>query len=162
MLEIAQKRLGHSAKLFQADIVSMSIPDRFDVAISNGGLCALVDTGRDCDFSTHLTDDESNLRSLQNVANCLDKGGLFIINIQGLHDNYDKALPEGIVYSQYFFESTTHPDCIEKTFYCKNDERILAQQQLIYMIFKGEAIEDIFNRASFKLAGKDKSGQLFM
>lgn len=164
MLEIAQKRLGDRAKLFQADILSMSIPERFDFAISNGGLCAFVDKGSDCDFYTHLPDDESNLRALQNVANCLDNGGLFIINVQGVHDNYDKTLPGGIVYSQEIFESTTNQDCIEKAFYFKTDDgdRILAEQKLIYRIFKGEAIEELFNRAGFKLEGKNESGQLFI
>ncbi len=38
MLEIAKERLGDRAKLFEADIISMSIPEEFDVAISNGGL----------------------------------------------------------------------------------------------------------------------------
>lgn len=103
MLEIAKERLGDRAKLFEADIISMSIPEEFDVAISNGGLCAFVDTGSQCDFYTHLTDDESNVRSLQNIANCLHKGGLFIINIQGVHDNHDRSLPGGIVYSQEIF-----------------------------------------------------------
>ncbi|NER33794.1 MAG: class I SAM-dependent methyltransferase [Oscillatoria sp. SIO1A7] len=163
MLEIAQKRLGDRAKLFQADILSMSIPERFDAAISNGGLCAFVDTGSDCDFYTHLPDYESNLQALQNVANCLENGGLFITNVQGVHDAYDQPLPGGIVYSQEIFESTT-TNCIEKVFYFKkeDDERILAQQRLIYRIFKEEAIEDIFNQAGFKVEGKDKSGQLFI
>ncbi|MBC6421862.1 MAG: class I SAM-dependent methyltransferase [Hormoscilla sp. SP5CHS1] len=60
MLEIAKKRLGDRVKLFEADIVSMSITERFDVAISQGGLCAFVDNGSDCDLYTHLTNDESN------------------------------------------------------------------------------------------------------
>lgn len=162
MLEIAQKRLGDRVKLFEADILSMSISDRFDVAISNGGLCAFVDTGSELDFYTHLTDDESNIKALQNIANCLNKGGMFIINIQGVHDNYDKPLVEGIVYSQDIVESTTNPDCIEKTFYFKKGDRILATQQLIYRIFQGEAIAALFNKAGFKLSGKDKTGQLFI
>lgn len=162
MLDIAKKRLGDRAKLFEADILVMSIPDRFDVAISNGGLCAFVDTGSDCDFYTHLPDDESNLRALKNIANCLEPGGWFIINIQGVHDSYDQPLPDGIVYSQEIVESTTHKDCIDKTFYFKKGDRILAQQQLIYRIFKGEAIESLFDRADLKLEGKDSSGQFFI
>jgi predicted TPR repeat methyltransferase len=162
MLEIAEKRLGDRAKLFQADIVSMSIDDRFDVAISNGGLCAFVNEGGECDFYTHLIDDDSNLRALQNVANCLHKDGMFIINIQGVHDSYDKPLGEGIVYAQEICESKTHSDCIEKAFYFKKGDRILAQQQLIYRIVKGDAIEKLFDRAGFQLKGKDKTGQLFL
>ena len=162
MLEIARERLKDRAKLFEADIISMSMTDRFDFAISNGGLCAFVDTGSECDFYTHLTDDESNLRALQNVANCLHQGGLFVINIQGVHHNHDRPLPGGIVYSQEIFESNTNQDCIEKAFYFKKDERILAEQRLIYRIFQGEAIENLFNQAGFQLEGKDKSGQLFI
>lgn len=162
MLDIAKKRLGDRAKLFEADIISMAIPEKFDVAISNGGLCAFVDMGSECDFYTHLTDDESNLRALQNIANCLNKGGLFMINIQSVHQNYDKALPGGIVYSQEIVESTLNQDCIEKAFYFKKDEQIYAQQRLIYRIFKQEKIEELFNQAGFNLKGKDKSGELFV
>ena len=162
MIEIAKKRLGNRVKLFEADIVSMSISEKFDVAISNGGLCAFVDTKATCDYYTHLIDDESNLKALQNIANCLEKGGLFIINIQGVHDSYDKLLSGGVVYSQEIFESTANKDCIEKNFYFKKDEQILAHQQLIYRIFQGKRIEDLFSKAGFKLEGKDESGQLFI
>ncbi|MGB3642428.1 MAG: class I SAM-dependent methyltransferase [Rivularia sp. (in: cyanobacteria)] len=162
MLEIAKKRLGDRAKLFKADIVSLPITEKFDVAISNGGLCAFVNSDGECDFYTHLIDDESNVRALQNIANCLESGGLFLINIQSTHDNYDKPLPGGIVYSQEIFESKTNQDCIEKAFYFKQDDRIYAKQRLTYRIFKGQAIEELFNRADFKLKGKDQSGQLFI
>ncbi|NET42375.1 class I SAM-dependent methyltransferase [Okeania sp. SIO2B3] len=162
MLDIAKKRLGDRVNLFKADILSMSIAEKFDVAISNGGLCAFVDKGSSCDYYTHLIDNESNLQALQNISNCLNNGGLFIINVQGVHDNYDKHLPGGIIYSQEIVESTTQQDCIEKTFYFKKDDRILAQQRLIYRIFQGEMIEKLFNQAGFKLEGKDKSGQLII
>ena len=101
MIETAKTRLGDRVSLFEADVLvlSMSISEKFDIAISNGGLCAFVDTDGDCDFYTHLTDDSSNLQALQNIANCLHPGGLFIINIQGVHDSYDRLLPGGIVYS---------------------------------------------------------------
>lgn len=162
MLDIAKKRLGDRAKLFEADIISMSIPEKFDVAISNGGLCAFVDLGSECDFYTHLIDDESNLRALQNIANCLKAGGLFLINIQSVHESYDKPLPGGIVYSQEIFESTLNKGCIEKAFYFKKDQRIYAQQRLIYRIFKHDKIEELLSKADFQLKGKDKSGQLFI
>jgi len=162
MLKIAKKRLGDHVKLFEADIVSMSTSNQFDIAISNGGLCAFVDTGSECDFYTHLPDDESNVQALQNVANSLHQGGLFLINIQGVHDNYEKPLPRGIVYSQEVIDSPTYTDCIDKTFYFKRDNRLLAQMQLTYRIFKGEAIEELFNQAGFKSQGKDESGQLFI
>ncbi|NES81154.1 MAG: class I SAM-dependent methyltransferase [Moorea sp. SIO2B7] len=48
MLALAKKRLGDRVKLFEADILSMSILDHFDVAISNGGLCAFVDSSSEC------------------------------------------------------------------------------------------------------------------
>lgn len=162
MIETAKKRLGNHAKLFQADIVSMSISEKFDVAISNGGLGAFVDTGKTCDFYTHLVDSESNIQALKNVASCLEKGGLFIINIQGVHDDHERVLPDGIVYYQEIFESKVNKDCIEKNFYFKQDERILAHQKLTYRIFKGDAIEVLFNKAGFKLEGKDETGQLFI
>lgn len=162
MIELAKKRLSDDVSLFVADIVSMSIAEKFDVAISNGGLCAFVDTDNSCDFYTHLTDDDSNLQALKNIANCLNSGGLFIINIQGVHDSYDKPLPGGIIYSQEIFESTNNKNCIEKNFYFKKGEQILAHQKLIYRIFEGEAIIELFNKAGFKVEGKDKSGQLFI
>lgn len=162
MLDIAKKRLGDRVKLFEADILSMSITEKFDVAISNGGLSAFVDNNGNCDYYTHLIDEQSNLQALQNVANCLNIGGLFMINIQGVHENHDRHLPGGVVYFQEIFESTTNEDCIEKVFYFKKDDNILAQQRLIYRIFKGQAIEKLFNQANFKLKGKDRNGQFLI
>ncbi|MEM8718611.1 MAG: class I SAM-dependent methyltransferase [Cyanobacteria bacterium P01_G01_bin.39] len=162
MIEIAKKRLGDRASLFEADVVSMSISEKFDVAISNGGLCAFVDTDDGCNLYTHLTNDERNLQAIKNIANCLHQGGLFIINIQGVHDSYDRPLADGIVYSQEVFESTINQDCIDKYFYFKKDGKILAQQKLTYRIFQGEAIQDLFSKANFKLKEKDPTGQLFV
>lgn len=162
MIELAKERLGDRVSLFEADIVSMSIHEKFDVAISNGGLCAFVDTASGCDFYTHLTDDESNLTALKNIANCLTKGGLFIVNIQGIHDSYDKTLPGGIIYSQEIFESTSNKNCIEKNFYFKKEDQTLAHQKLIYRIFSGKEIAELFNQAGFSVEGKDESGRLFV
>ncbi|WP_088242003.1 class I SAM-dependent methyltransferase [Calothrix rhizosoleniae] len=162
MLDIAEKRLGDRVKLFEADIISMSIPERFDVAISNGGLCAFVDVGGEYDFYTHLIDYESNLQALKNIANCLNQGGLFLINIQSVHNNYETSLPGEIVYSQEIFESTKNQDCIEKAFYFKKDERIYAQQRLTYRIVRQEAIDELFKLAGFKLQGKDETKQFFI
>jgi len=85
---------------------------------------------------------------------------LFVINIQGLHENFDKYLPGEIVYSQEIVESTSEKDCIEKSFYFFKKNQLLAQQQLIYRIFKGNSIEELFNRVGLKLERKDRSGQL--
>ncbi|NEO98436.1 MAG: hypothetical protein F6K58_07125 [Symploca sp. SIO2E9] len=87
---------------------------------------------------------------------------MFIINIQGVHDSYDKPLPGGIVYSQEIFESKDKENCIEKNFYFKKDDQILAHQKLIYKIFQGEVIEELFNKAGFNWKGKDQSTQFMI
>jgi SAM-dependent methyltransferase len=158
MLKIAKERLGDRAKLIQADMVTQSIPEEFDVAFSHGGLCAFVDTGSAYDFYSHLTDEETNVQALKNIAAGLKSGGLFVMSIRGVHNNYDQLLPDGIVYTQEIVESTTYEGCIEKTFYFTKDDELLAKQRNIYGIFKGEDIEDIFSRANFKLEGEDQSG----
>ncbi|MDJ0674950.1 MAG: class I SAM-dependent methyltransferase [Calothrix sp. MO_167.B42] len=162
MIDIAKKRLGDRLNLFVEDIASMSISEEFDVAISNGGIGAFVDTGNNYDLYTHLTDDAINLQAMKNIANCLNKGGLFLINIQGVHDNYDKHLPDGIVYSQEIVESKTNKNCIEKSFYFRQNGKTVAQQTLTYRFFQGEAIQELFNQAGFQLKGKDASGNFFI
>lgn len=162
MLDIAKERLGDRCELFQADVVAFSVPSPFDVAISNGGVGAFVDDEGGCDLYTHLIDDESNLKAFRNIANCLTTGGLFVINVQGVHSTYDKHLTDGVVYSQKIVESAQHPDCIEKTFLFTRGDEVLVQQQLIYRIFRGEAIDKLFQEAGFKFKDKDETGKLFL
>ena len=160
MLEIAKRRLGDGAKLIEGDIVSVSSPEQFDVAFSNGGIGAFVHTGSDYEFYTHIPDYEDNVEALKNIATCLKSGGLFLINVRGKHPNYDQVLPGGIVYTQGVVESTKYEGCVEKTFYFKKGDEILAQQLNIYRVFRGSEVDDIFSRANFNLVGVDESGLL--
>ncbi len=109
-----------------------------------------------------MTDDDSNIQALKNIASCLDREGLFVVNIQGVHDDYNKPLPGGVVYSQKVIESPTMPTCLEKTFYFKKDGETLIEQTLVYKTYKEKETEDIFGKAGFKLKGRDASGQLFI
>lgn len=165
MLEVAKKRLGDRLQLIEADMVSMSIPDRFDVAISHGGGFLFIDRGSNCDFYTSILEDEPILQALQNIANCLHKDGLLLINIQGEDVtllNYEKTLPGGIVYSQELREVPTKADWIAKYYYFKTSGSILEQDRVILRRFQGKAIDELMKRSGFNREGKDESGLFFV
>ena len=75
MIAIAKNRLGNKVKLLIQDAISMSIREKFDVAISHGGLGAFINTNNTYHFCSHLIDDQNNLEALKNIYNCLNENG---------------------------------------------------------------------------------------
>ena len=162
MLKIARERLGNQAKLIQANLVSMELGDTFDAVISNG-VWAMADTGKEYHLGTHLPDDEENLRALKNVAKHLNKNGLFLLNIQKPHYEYELPLPQGIVYCQEVstIEEKSDQYSVRKSYIFKKEGQILAKQTCTYKLLTEPAIQKIMDEAGFKFQEVHPSQDLY-
>lgn len=161
MLKVARDRLGDRAKLIVANLVSMDLGETFDAVISNG-VWGMMDEGDEYHFGTHLPDEKDNLNALQNVAKHLDPGGLFLINIQGTHNNYGFDLGDGITYRQEVAvkEETLDRYFIHKTYIFEKEGHILTKQECTYKIFRQPAIDQIMTEAGFKFRSIHESKKL--
>lgn len=161
MLEIGKKRLGNQAKLIEADAVTMNLNATFDVAISNGGVWGILDLGEPerWEFGGHVPNLEANRQGLANLADHLREGGLLLLHLQKPHPNFDKTLAGGIVYSQLVEEGedTSEYHTFYKSYFFKQDGKILAQEKLLITAFKPETSRQLLTEAGFELKGKTKN-----
>ncbi|NEO22439.1 MAG: class I SAM-dependent methyltransferase [Moorea sp. SIO1F2] len=159
MIEIAKRRLGNWAKLIEADAITMDLKATFDGAIANGGVWGFLDWGDRWELASHIPDVEANRQGLKNLARHLREGGLLLLNRQKPHENYDKSLSAGIVYSQFIEEGEDTRDyyTIKKSYLFKKDGEIMAQEQLTLTYFKPEAYRQMLSEAGFDFQGTNNS-----
>lgn len=155
MLEIAKKRLGNKAISIEANVVTMNLNRNFDAAISNGGVWGILDLGDRWEFGGHVPNIEPNRQGLINLARHLRPGGLLLLHLQKPHEDFEKALPGEIVYSQFIEEEedTSQYHTFKKHYFFKKDGKILAQQQLLFTCFKPEISQKMLSEAGFYLQG---------
>ncbi|MEM8718836.1 MAG: class I SAM-dependent methyltransferase [Cyanobacteria bacterium P01_G01_bin.39] len=155
MLEIAQKRVGAQVKLIEADVVNMNLKQKFEVAISNGGVWGILDLGDRWEFGGHVPGVDANAQGLENLANHLQEDGLLLLHLQRPHKTYDKLLAEGIVYSQSIeeIEDTKNYHTLLKSYLFKKDGKILAQEQITITCFKPDTSKKLLSEAGFELQG---------
>lgn len=155
MLEIGKKRLADKAKLIEADVVTMDLNATFDAAISNGGVWGILDLGDIWEFGGHVPNIEANRQGLANLARHLRKGGLLLLHLQKPHEDYEKSLPGGIVYSQFVEEGedTSEYHTFKKNYFFKQDGKILAREQLLITCFKPETSRKMLSEAGFDFQG---------
>ncbi len=158
MLEIAESRVGNKVKLIEADAVTMNLNQKFEVAISNGGVWGILDLGDHWEFGGHVPGIAANRQGLANLAQHLQEGALLLLHLQKPHKTYDKLLKGGIIYSQSIeeIEDTLDYHTLLKSYFFKQDEEILAQEQITITCFKPETSKKLLSEAGFELQGISK------
>ncbi len=156
MLEIAKDRVGDRVKLLEADAVTMDLQATFDVALSNGGVWGILDSGDPWQFGGHVPGVEANRQGLQNLARHLREGGLLLLHLQKPHQDFDKVLSDGIVYSQAIqeIEETEDYRVLEKRYFFKKDEEVVARERIEITCFKPEISQTLLSEAGFEWQGK--------
>lgn len=151
LLKIAEKRLKNKVKLIEADVVTMDLNTTFDVAISNGGVWGILDLGDTWEFGGHVPGVEANSQGLRNLARHLREGGLFLLHLQKPHQNYEKLLPGGIIYSQSIEEVEDNVDyhTLLKSYLFKKETEILVQEQIEITCFKPDISQQLLKESGF-------------
>ncbi len=158
MLEIAESRVGDKVKLIEADAVTMNLNEKFDVAISNGGVWGILDLGDFWEFGGHVPGIAANRQGLENLSQHLQEGALLLLHLQKPHKTYDKLLKGGIIYSQSIEEIEDTPEyhTLLKSYLFKQGDEILAQEQITITCFKPETSKKLLSEAGFELQGTSK------
>jgi SAM-dependent methyltransferase len=164
MLELAQDRVGADARLIEADVTSMDLEDTFDAAISSGGVWVIIDADDEFLLGTHLPDYDNEVQGLKNVSSHLDSDGLLLLSIQKMHDDFDLALPDGVVYSQRI-SAPEQPDdhfMIEKEYTFTRGSEVLGEETLNLGFYRRGVMDQIIDEAGFEFEGIDDEQQFFV
>jgi hypothetical protein len=167
MLEIAQDRVGADARLIEADVTSMDLDDTFDAAISSGGVWVIIDAEDEFLLGTHLSHRDQEVEGLKNVSAHLESDGLLLLSIQEMHEDFDLALPEGVVYSQRISvtEETEELDehfMIEKQYSFTQGSEVIGEETLNLGFYRQNAMNEILGEAGFEFARIDDDKQFFV
>jgi SAM-dependent methyltransferase len=164
MLELAQDRVGADARLIEADVTSMDLEDTFDAAISSGGVWVIIDAEDEFLLGTHLPDYDNEVQGLKNVSSHLEPDGLLLLSIQEMHDDFDLALPDGVVYSQRISTPEQLDDnfTIEKEYSFTRGSEILGEETLNLGFYRRGMMDQIIDEAGFEFEGIDDERQFFV
>lgn len=159
MLTIARERLGDQVTLIDSDVLTMKIDDTFDVAVSSGGVWVIIEQEKGFVLGTHDINMEHEVQSLKNVARHLRPGGQLLLSVQKPHENFQKVLLGGIVYSQEVRTIEERPEysCMEKRYAFKEHGEVVAKEQLHLGFYKQPVIESLMNEGGFELTSRDRS-----
>ena len=147
MLAKAKERLPRKARLLEQDVTTMKLEDCFEAAFGNGGVWGFVKTGDDYILVSHLTDTRENIKGLRCVANHLEKKALFIMSVQSVHKNFEKELPNRIVYSQLISENENF---IEKDYFFKRGGTVVAKHRNRFRLFRGDSTKELMREGGFE------------
>ena len=157
MLEIARKRLGASADLHCQNILSLSLPGAYDVAISQGGVWYVARSQAGEQFlESHLVEEAENAAALARVAQVLVPGGMLLVGIQDEHRDFaGLKLDGGAEYSQ---SVSYRGPLIEKDYFVEKGGETLAYQHCTFRRFSPAEGERLLAKAGFADLGPDESG----
>ncbi|MGB3508775.1 MAG: class I SAM-dependent methyltransferase [Microcoleaceae cyanobacterium] len=165
MLDIAKSRLGGKAKLLEGDVVSMDLPESFDVVYSNGGPIGFAKVGDDYHLGCFISNLEDNAKALQKIADCLVTRGLLVLNIEsGRMVDFEENLENEIIFTQTVREYLVEGKemyFIDKNYLVKQGDRILARAHCKFLRIYGKILEDMLIEAGFKLK-EDASNDLYL
>ena len=147
MLAKAKDRIGSKARLLEQDVTTMELEDRFEAAFGNGGVWGFVNTGDEYILVSHLTDTQDNIKGLRRVADHLEEKALFIMSVQGIHKDFERELPNQIVYSQKITEAEGF---IEKDYIFKKGGAVVAKHRNRFRLFRGDSIKELMQEGGFK------------
>ncbi|MGH3769207.1 MAG: class I SAM-dependent methyltransferase [Pseudonocardiaceae bacterium] len=100
MLDIAHDRVGEWCTLVQADVTTLALGQSFDVIFSCGGVWFLIDAGTEQQLCSHIPNEAEDAAAFGKVLGHLKPGGLLLLSIQGVHQDYEKTLSGDVIYRQ--------------------------------------------------------------
>jgi len=105
MLDIAAKRLEPFPQitLRLLDVVTMRLPESFQLAFSYGGVWYFVPSEVHGQFTmiSHIRDEQANRQGLEKVVEHLAPGGTLLLGIQSPHTDYVRSIGDRYEYAQH-------------------------------------------------------------
>ncbi|MEV7190461.1 class I SAM-dependent methyltransferase [Streptomyces sp. NPDC093510] len=158
MLAQAHERLGGRVRLIEGDIVETRPAPDFDAAYSVGGIWyGIQDEGRFW-LGSHLTEEDEDIRGLDNLAAALPPGGQLLLALQDPHHPYRRTLPGGLVYAQEI--RTRGNGRFVKEYSVLRADRTLARQRSPFRLRPQPEADRLLERCGFVLADHDPGGRV--
>lgn len=129
------------------DVLNLSLCKKFEVAYSRGGASMFIDTPDGCCFASHLPGRENNLKSIRLVADHLQDGGLFIINVSK-YRNYDNELRDGVVHHRRIEQKTIDgEDYMVFDLSISHNQKVVNRQELKLFLLNYQDAKKLFMEA---------------
>jgi SAM-dependent methyltransferase len=134
MLEIADERLKDfdNVCLFQQNIVTLSLMDKYDMAFSYGGVWYFFVDDNELFLVSHLSNHTDNQKGLEQLSKHINSRGKLLLGIQGPHYDYEKTISNGMLYSQ---KITSTDYGFIKDYYLSNNDKIVMSQTINYRVY---------------------------
>lgn len=160
MLHIAEDRIGDRMELAEGDVQVCELDGTFDGAVSCGGVWVVIRDGDDLLLGTHLRRYEDDLAGLRNVAEHLVPGGRLLLSTQQMHQDFELALDDGLVYSQKVTPPLEDGDhfFIDKEYCFRDGEEIIAQEKLRLGFYRKPLMDRLLAEGGFVFEREDDRG----
>lgn len=134
MLDIAASRLGDAATLHRQNVVTLSLEREFDLAFSYGGVWYFVPEPEDAGWSmiSHIRDETENQQGFERLAAHLPTGGTLLLGIQAPHEDYSRAVTNGMRYAQRILPIT---DGFRKHYLLTDGDSTVMEQTTDYRVY---------------------------
>lgn len=164
MLDIAAERLRSHPEiaLYQQNVVTLSLEQRYDVAFSYGGVWYFVpdEHGSGPAMISHIRDEQDNQQGLERVADHLPAGGTLLLGIQAPHRDYTSAVADDLRYSQRI---TPIPHGFRKNYRLDDGDRTLMEQTTDYRRSSFDEAIQLLDKCGFEYRdGSDADASLFL
>ncbi|MBX7136402.1 MAG: methyltransferase domain-containing protein [Oligoflexia bacterium] len=147
MLQQARRRIGCHAELKLQDVCELNLDQKFDAAVSEGGVWFFVPRCNRLMLQSHLAGVGKNLQALRKVAQHLKPGGKFAISIHEANADYSMPLESGLFLTEFHRELKRG---IESTFSIHTaDGVILSHGVQKFATFGGAEQNRLFAAAGF-------------
>jgi SAM-dependent methyltransferase len=160
MLDQAKERHGDKMAYVLQDVTELSLEQTFEGAFSVGGCWYFIQEDSGLNLYSHIEDKAACFRGLKNVVEHLESGGKLAFALQGIHSDYSRPMPGGLVYEQKI-----HPQeggRFTKHYLITKDGVKVGEQFYSYLVVPQDEVNSFFAELGCEALGLDPSGEFFV
>jgi SAM-dependent methyltransferase len=162
MLQIAQKRLQSfsNLQLLNQNVTQLHLDRQYDLVFSYGGVWYfVVDADKEPFLVSHIPGDQENKEGFASLTKYVQKGGTFLLGIQGPHHDYEKVISNGMTYSQKIDDCE---DGFIKHYYLADKGHNLMAQTVQYRTYDFASALELLGSYGFTYQKESHKDKLFL
>ncbi len=162
MLIIANARLKDfpNVTLSNQNITQLKLEKQYDLVFSYGGVWYFVVDGDNEPFLvSHISDPAANEQGFEHLSKYMSVGSTLLLGIQGPHFDYEKAISNGMTYSQ---KIDPCEDGFIKHYYLADKGHNLMAQTVQYRTYDFNKARGLLGRYGFEYQLESHKNKLFV
>ncbi len=162
MLSIAHERLKgfKNLTLSNQNVTELSLDKHYDLVFSYGGVWYFViDGDREPFLVSHIADPVANEQGFAQLSKFMVKGSTLLLGIQGPHFDYEKAISNGMIYSQ---KIDPCEDGFIKHYYLADKGQNLMAQTVQYRTYDFKSAQKLLGTYGFEYQVESHKDKLFL